>query len=161
MNTNVRIRKATQEDTKKLFAFIYDLAVYQGIENRLTITEEGFHTLLGDPQADSECIVAESNEEIIGFSIFSKMNINRMYQKTPALYIDEMYVIPEYRKQGTGRKMFYYLEKIAMERGYNRIEWWVVENNTDAEKFYLNLNAVAFPEYKVWRLKEDQFHHVD
>lgn len=157
MNAEVTIRNAEPRDNKVLFKLIYDLAEFQGIQDRLTITEESLNDLLFSSDANSAIVVALINNKIVGFTQYSIMNINRLYQKTPALYIDEMYVLPEFRNQKIGKKLFHFLGKIAAEKKYNRLEWWVVQGNTQAEYFYSKLDAVAFPEYKVWRLKEEKF----
>lgn len=157
MNVEVTIRNAEPKDNKILFQLVYDLAKFQGIQDRLTITEQSLNDLLFAPDANSAIVVAVVDKKIVGFTQYSIMNINRLYQSTPALYIDEMYVLPEFRNQNIGKKLFHFLQKIAIEKKYNRLEWWVVQGNTQAEDFYLKLNAIAFPEYKVWRLKTEKF----
>lgn len=153
MNVEVTIRNAEPKDNKILFQLVYDLAKFQGIQDRLTITEKSLNDLLFAPDANSAIVVALVDKKIVGFTQYSIMNINRLYQSTPALYIDEMYVLPEFRNQNIGKMLFHFLQKIAIEKKYNRLEWWVVQGNTQAEDFYIKLNAIAFPEYKVWRLK--------
>ncbi len=155
MSVDVTIRNATPNDNKILFQLIYDLAKFQGIQDRLTINEQSLNDLLFSPNANTTIVVALIEDKIVGFTQYSIMNINRLYQSTPALYIDEMYVLPEFRYQNIGKKLFHFLAKVAAEKKYNRLEWWVVQGNTQAEDFYLGLGAIPFPEYKVWRLKEE------
>tara|TARA_R110002110_G_scaffold415856_3_gene658446 strand:- start:23557 stop:24045 length:489 start_codon:yes stop_codon:yes gene_type:complete len=155
------IRSAELDDMNVLLRFIRDLAELQGILDRLIADEKYLSTLLFESNSASEAIVLEYQNEVVGFAIFSTMNINRLYQDTPALYIDELYIAPDFRSKGFGKAFFMYIANIAKQRKLNRVEWWVVEGNDKAADFYRRLGAVAFPEYNVWRLKQEQFAHVN
>lgn len=158
MEKDVAIRAAKPEDNQIIYQYVFDLAKYQGIESRLTVDETSLKQLLFDENSPIECLVLEERNNIIGFALFSEMNNNRMYQTAPGLYIEELYIHPDHRKAGLGKQLFIALEAIAQQRNYNRIEWWVVAGNDMAEQFYLKLGAQAYPEYQVWRLKEEKFH---
>ncbi|MFZ1287862.1 MAG: GNAT family N-acetyltransferase [Candidatus Phosphoribacter sp.] len=151
--TSVRVREAIPADCPAIHELIVALAVYEREPDAVegAVDELAAH-LFGDrPQVF--CHVAEVREDgvwtIAGIAVwyvtFSTWKIRH------GLWLEDLFVRPEARGRGLGRMLLAELARIAVERGYPRFEWWVLDWNTPAQRFYQSLGAAAQDEWTVWR----------
>ena len=148
--TDVTIRTATPDDTPLIFSFIMALAEYEELASEVQSDEAHIHeTLFGDtPQA--EVIFAEIDGEAVGFALFFHNYSTFMGKR--GLYLEDLFVQPEARGLGAGKKMLQYLARLAVERKCGRFEWWVLDWNKPAIDFYKSLGAIPMNEFTVYRL---------
>jgi GNAT superfamily N-acetyltransferase len=150
MSESLRIRAATEEDVPLILRFIQELADYERLRDRCVATEEQVRaTLFGNPRF-AEVIIAESDDRPAGFALFFH-NYSTFLAK-PGIYLEDLYVSPEYRGHGIGRALLGRLSEIARERGCGRVEWAVLNWNQPAIDFYKSLGAKPMDEWTVFRL---------
>nr|MQY80108.1 GNAT family N-acetyltransferase [Bacteroidota bacterium] len=112
-------------------------------------TEDLLNESLFGEKPFAEVILAEINGESVGFALFF-FNFSTFLGQ-PGLYIEDLYVKPEFRSRGIGKELLKNCATLAKERNCGRIEWWVLKWNP-ARKFYENLGAKAMDEWVVYRL---------
>ena len=138
------IRKATPADMPRVLELITELAIYEHAEEQVEntveqLTEDGF----GD-RPTFECIVAENESGVVGFSIFYT---SYSTWKGNCLYLEDLLVTEKLRRSGIGKMLFDEVLSIAKERNAARFEWQVLEWNEPAINFYKNYNADLDPEW--------------
>ena len=144
-----QIRKANPEDSQLIFDLIKKLAVYEKMENDVVINvEELLENIFTKKYA--EVIIAEEDEKPVGFALYF-FNFSTFVGK-PGLYLEDLFVEPEYRGKGYGKKLFVELSKIAKSQNCGRMEWSVLNWNTPAIDFYKSLQAKPMEEWSVYRL---------
>jgi GNAT superfamily N-acetyltransferase len=143
------IRKATENDTPIILELIRKLAVYEKMENDvITDVEELRENIFVKKYA--EVLIAEEDEKPVGFALYF-FNFSTFVGK-PGLYLEDLFVEPEYRGKGYGKKLFIELSKIAKTENCGRMEWSVLNWNTPAINFYKSLQAKPMDEWTVYRL---------
>jgi GNAT superfamily N-acetyltransferase len=149
----LNIRTARSQDTVEIFNLIKALAEYEKLSDRCTgnVAELERH-LFGDRPC-VEAIVAEWLDKIVGFALFFP-NYSTFLTK-PGIYLEDLFVLPDYRRKGIGRAMLIYLGKLARERGAGRLEWSVLDWNSSAIAFYQDMGATVLPDWRICRLTED------
>jgi GNAT superfamily N-acetyltransferase len=95
-------------------------------------------------------VLAYAGEEPVGFALFFHNYSTLLGQR--GLYLEDLYVRPAARGRGVGRKLLAHLARLAVERGCGRFEWWVLDWNETAIRFYERLGAVAMDEWTTYRL---------
>ncbi|MEO7597717.1 MAG: GNAT family N-acetyltransferase [Opitutus sp.] len=147
----VRIRAATSADIPLILTFIRNLAAYEKLSHEVEANEEKLrNTLFGDRPA-AECILAFNEADApAAFAIFFT-NYSTFLAK-PGLYLEDLFVNPEFRGQGIGQATLTYLAKLANERGYGRMEWSVLDWNIPAIEFYESFGARRLREWQICRL---------
>ena len=146
----VEIRLATEEDVPLILRFIKKLAEYERLSHEVTATEEGLRKSLFGEFRVAETLLAYLGDEPAGFALFFH-NFSTFLGK-PGLYLEDLYVSPEYRSVGVGRKLLIHLAKLAEERGCGRLEWWVLDWNEPAIKFYKSVGARPMDDWTVYRV---------
>ena len=150
MNPDIKITFATISDVPLILQFIKELAEYEQLLHEVVATEELLQeTLFGD-QAHAEVIIGYLGEKPVSFALFFH-NFSTFLGK-PGLYLEDLYVKPEARGQGIGKKMLTYLAQLAKDRNCGRFEWWVLDWNESAINFYKSLGAKAMDEWTVYRV---------
>jgi len=147
------IRIATIDDVGTILQLIRDLATYERAPNEVTATEEQLHEVLFGKRPAAEVRLVFENETPVGFAVFFH-NFSTWLGR-PGLYLEDLFVKPEYRGKGYGRALLVDLAKIARERGCGRMEWAVLDWNEPAIKFYRALGAKPLDEWTVFRLTRD------
>ena len=146
----IAIRPATKADVAIIFGLIRELAEYEKLSHEVAATEEMIaHGLFG-PRAYAECLIAEIDDEPAGFALFF-YNFSTFAGK-PGLYLEDLFVKPEYRNRGLGMQFFRELGKIARDRDCGRMEWSVLDWNEPALAFYQKLGARSMSDWTVQRL---------
>ncbi|HXH39418.1 MAG TPA: GNAT family N-acetyltransferase [Thermoanaerobaculia bacterium] len=148
-----KIREATESDVPLILQFIRDLAEYEKLAHLVVATEEQLHaTLFGNPRF-AEVVIAEEDGTAAGFAIFFHNYSTFLAQ--PGIYLEDLYVKPEYRGRGYGKALLARLAQIARERNCGRVEWAVLDWNEPSIAFYKSLGARPMEEWRTFRLTGD------
>ncbi len=154
----VRLRPAAAADVPLLLTLIRGLAEYEHLQQEVVATESALaHTLFG-PIRYAEATIAEWDGEPAGFSLY--FHNYSTFLARPGLYLEDLFVKPEYRGRGIGRQLLVDLARTAVERDCGRLEWAVLDWNEPARRFYRSLGAVAKPEWLIKRLSGDALKQV-
>lgn len=151
--TGLRIRPAREDDVGLILRFIRELADYEKLLHEVVATEEKLRRTLFGPRPGAEVVIAEDGGEPVGFALFFHNYSTFLAQ--PGLYLEDLYVRPEARGRGIGRALLAHLARLARERECGRLEWWVLDWNEDAIRFYRSLGARPMDEWTVFRLTGD------
>ncbi|NJE44080.1 GNAT family N-acetyltransferase [Massilimicrobiota sp. SW1139] len=146
---NIIFEKASRKDVPIILQFIKDLARYEKLENEVIATEELIEEWLFDKEK-AEVIFAVVDHKKIGFALFFH-NFSTFLGRA-GLYLEDLYIMPEYRGHGYGKAMIKELARIAVTRGCGRLEWWCLDWNQPSIDFYLSLGAKAMDEWTVYRI---------
>lgn len=146
----IEIRRATEEDVPLIRRFIEELADYEKLRHEMVATDEDLRRTLFGERPYAEVILLEEDGEEVGFALFFH-NYSTFLGK-PGLYLEDLFVRPGARGRGHGRRLLRHLAEIAVERGCGRMEWWVLDWNEPAIRFYERLGAVAMDEWTTFRL---------
>ena len=151
--TQSGIRIATKDDIPRIHQLIKDLAEYEKapLEAKATI-QQIEETIFGENPV-AYCHVAEDNGLVVGISIWF-LNYSTWVGK-PGIYLEDLYIDPAYRGKGYGFAFLKELGKICLERGYERLQWWVLDWNQPSIDFYKSLGAVPMDEWTVYRVSGD------
>jgi GNAT superfamily N-acetyltransferase len=152
-NPNFAIRSATIRDVPIILELIRDLATYERAPHEVTATEEQLNDVLFGEKPAAQVLLAFEGDAPVGFAIFFH-NFSTWLGR-PGLYLEDLFVKPEYRGKGYGRALLVYLAKIARDRGCGRMEWAVLNWNDPAIQFYRKLGAKPMDEWTVFRLTRD------
>ena len=146
------IRKAEREDAALVLEFIKGIAKYEKMENEVEATVELLEEQLFDKER-AEVIFAMEDGKEVGFALFFH-NFSTFVGRG-GLYLEDLYVYPEYRGKGYGKALFLELVRIANERKCGRMEWVCLNWNTPSIEFYRSMGAVALDEWTTYRLTEE------
>lgn len=149
MQKGLSYRYASREDVSLILKFIKDLARYEKLENEVVETEEILEEWLFDKEK-AEVIFALENEKEIGFALFFH-NFSTFLGRS-GIYLEDLYVMEEYRGKGYGKCILQKLAQIAVERGCGRLEWWCLDWNQPSIDFYLSLGAEPMKDWTVYRI---------
>jgi GNAT superfamily N-acetyltransferase len=144
------IRPAEEADVAVTLRFIQDLAEYERLRHEAVATEEDLRRHLFGERPAAEVIIAEVEGEAVGFALF--FTSFSTFLGRPGLYLEDLFVSPTWRGRGIGRRMLAHLARITRDRGYGRLEWWVLDWNEPAIGFYRGLGARAMDEWTTFRL---------
>ncbi len=148
MNT-VTFRKAEREDVALILEFIKGLAAYEKMENEVVADEALLEEWIFDKQK-AEVIFAVADGKEVGFALFFH-NFSTFLGRA-GLYLEDLFVKPEYRGKGYGKAILKKLAAIAVERGCGRLEWSCLDWNKPSIDFYRSLGAVPMEEWTVYRV---------
>ncbi len=147
------IRPALESDVPLILSFIKALAAYEKMENEVVATESILRDNLFGPRKCAEVLLGYYENVPVSFALFFH-NFSTFIGK-PGIYLEDLFVKPEMRGKGIGQAMLAYLGKIAIERDCGRLEWWVLDWNESAIKFYKHLGAKSMDEWTVFRVTGD------
>ena len=148
--SDIAIRPADEADVPLILRFIRALAVYEKLEHEVVATEEGLRATLFGVKPAAEVLIASLRGEPVGFALFFT-NFSTFLGQA-GLYLEDLYVVPEARGKGAGLALLRELAKIAVARGYGRVEWWVLDWNRPSIDFYKALGAEPMDDWTVYRL---------
>jgi GNAT superfamily N-acetyltransferase len=143
---------ATKEDIPLILDFIKELADYEKLLHEVVATEEVLTKNLFGEQKRAEVIFGIFEGKKVSFALFFH-NFSTFLGK-PGMYLEDLYVKPEFRGHGFGKQMFVFLAQIATERDCDRIDWWCLDWNKKANDFYLSLGAKRMEDWTVQRLEK-------
>lgn len=150
LSPTTRIRFAQPADSEALFQLILALADYEQLLPEVTGSTAALEKHLFGENPCIEALVAESDGEAIGFALFFTSYSTVLMQ--PGLYLEDLFVLPNYRGQGIGKALFVHLAKLAQERAIKRLEWSVLDWNEPAIGFYQRIGATIFEDIRICRL---------
>lgn len=153
----MEIRYAERKDTAIILNFIKDLAVYESMLDQVVATEELLGEWLFDKKA-AEVIFAMENGKEVGFALFFH-NFSTFLGRA-GIYLEDLFVLPEYRGKGYGKGLLRKLAQIALERGCGRLEWACLDWNKPSIDFYLSLGAQPMDEWTTYRLTGETLHKM-
>lgn len=154
MDKNLFIRKAEKEDIPLILNFIKAIADYEKLPKEVTATEEILMENLFGEKKFAECLIAEYENIPVGYAIYF-FNFSTFLGK-PGLYLEDLFVYPEYRGKGIGKALFTKVVQIAFENNCGRMEWSVLDWNKSAIDFYLSYGAKAMDGWTVFRLSGNE-----
>jgi GNAT superfamily N-acetyltransferase len=148
-----RIERATERDVPLILQLIKGLAVYEKLAHEVTATESGLRETLFGQRPAAEVIIGFTGDTPVGFALFFP-NYSTFLGK-PGLYLEDLFVLPEWRGHGFGRGLLTELAKIAVQRGCGRFEWSVLDWNEPAIGFYESLGAKLMDGWSIFRVTGD------
>lgn len=144
------IRFSVPADLPALHTLICELARYERLLDAVDSSEQDLHAALFGPDPCAEALVAECDGIVVGFALYFKTYST--FRGRPGIYLEDLFVLPEYRGRGLGRGLLESLRGLAAERGYGRMEWSVLNWNEPAIRFYTMLGAQPMDEWTVYRI---------
>jgi GNAT superfamily N-acetyltransferase len=150
---SMRIAPAAQGDASLILSFICKLAEYEKLSHEVVATEENIREHVFGANATAEVLLAYWHEQPVGFALYFR-NFSTFLGQA-GIYLEDLFVEPEHRGKGIGKALLIELAKIAVERGYGRLQWSVLDWNTPSIEFYRRLGAVAQDEWTVYRVTGD------
>jgi GNAT superfamily N-acetyltransferase len=154
-----RVREATPADLSDILRLVHELAIYEKEPDKVEATEAHFAGVLfpesGEPTAF--CHIAEVDVDgvrrvvgiavwFLSFSTWTGVN---------GIWLEDLFVEPEHRGSGLGQELLRTLARVCLDRGYRRLEWWVLDWNTPSIGFYESLGAVGQDEWTTFRIDGD------
>ncbi|MEI0551164.1 GNAT family N-acetyltransferase [Brachyspira intermedia] len=146
------IRFANVEDCALILKFIKELARYEKLEHEVTATEDILKEWIFEKKKCEVLIASENNIEI-GYALFFH-NFSTFLGKA-GVYLEDLYINPDYRGLGYGKKLLKEVAKIAVERGCERLDLQCLDWNKSSIDFYLSLNAIRMEDWTTYRLSHD------
>ncbi|MBV8970345.1 MAG: GNAT family N-acetyltransferase [Verrucomicrobia bacterium] len=149
--TEIRLRPATVADAAVVHKLVLELARYEHLEHEASCTPADYARILNNPPAGLGVILAEVENATAGFALFFE-NFSTFLAK-PGLYLEDLFVLPEYRRLGVGRALFSHVLSLAKARNCGRMEWTVLEWNQPAIQFYTEtFGATLLPDWRTCRI---------
>lgn len=148
----VTYRFAQEDDCALILRFIRELADYEKMLDQVIATENLLHEWVFEKGKAEVLFVCENGHEV-GFALFFH-NFSTFLGRA-GIYLEDLYVTPEYRGRGYGKGLLRQLARIAVERGCGRLEWWCLDWNKPSIDFYLSLGAEPMKDWTVYRIAGD------
>jgi GNAT superfamily N-acetyltransferase len=149
IDEHIRLRSVKKRDTTIIINFIRDLAEYEHLSSMLEVDEINLQKYIFKEKM-VEVIIAEYDNKPAGFTLF--FNNFSTFLGKPGIYIEDLFVKPEFRGKGLGKHLLSYLAKLVQERNYGRLEWACLNWNEPSIKFYKSLGAQTMDEWTVYRI---------
>ena len=150
MTSTFKIRPAIENDAGTILSLIKELADFERLSHEVVASEDDIRRSLFGAHPFAEALIGEYEEIAVSFALFF-YNFSTFIGK-PGIYLEDLYVKPEYRKHGFGRKMLVHIARLAKERNCGRFEWSVLDWNEPAIRTYDRLNAKPMQEWILYRL---------
>jgi GNAT superfamily N-acetyltransferase len=144
------IRDAEPKDAGTVLRLIRALAVYEKLEHEVVATEALLHDALFSASPKAHGLICEIDQKPVGFAIW--FYSFSTFLARPGIYLEDLFVEPEFRGQGVGTAVFRYLAKRAVAENCGRFEWAVLNWNEPAIKFYERMGSIPMSEWHVRRL---------
>jgi GNAT superfamily N-acetyltransferase len=150
--SDLQIRFAQTQDAETIHRLVVDLAVYEKLAHEVVSTPEDIRRALAGSKPMAEVFLAEISAKPVGFALF--FQTFSTFVGRPGIYLEDLFVQPEYRRRGIAMALFQELFRIARERDCGRVEWSVLDWNEPAIKFYTEkLGARILRDW--WRCRVD------
>jgi len=148
----LKFKIATEQDIPVILDFIKQIAIYEKMLDKVSATEESLKESIFDNNR-AEALLIEFNNEVIGYIIYF-FNFSTFVGRE-GLYLEDLYIKPEYRGNGIGKKSFELLVNIAKENKCERLEWTCLDWNEPSLKFYKSIGAKQMNEWIIHRLDKE------
>ncbi|MCF7932278.1 MAG: GNAT family N-acetyltransferase [Acholeplasmataceae bacterium] len=154
---NNTIRMATLDDLDEIIRLINGIAVYEKMTQDVSLDRQRLSkTLFEDHEA--EVILALIEDKVVGFAFF--FNHVSTFLGETVMYLEDLYVDPDFRGQGIGKRLFSEVAKMSAERGQKRMDWICLDWNTQALEFYESLGATILSQWRLVRLEGENLAQV-
>jgi GNAT superfamily N-acetyltransferase len=157
-NNAVRIAAATERDVPVILELIRSLAAYERLSHEVVATPAHVKESLFGARPAAEVAIAYVDADAVGFAVWFQ-NYSTFLGRA-GVYLEDLFVIPECRGQGIGRKLLAHVAGVAVARGAGRMEWSVLDWNEPAIAFYRAIGAVPMDEWTVYRLTGEALNRV-
>jgi GNAT superfamily N-acetyltransferase len=144
------IRNAEPSDTALILSFIRELAQYERLAHDVVATEDAIRETVFGSRPRAEVLLAEADGQAAGFALF--FHNYSTFLARPGLFLEDLYVRPEFRRRGIARELLTRLAAIAVDRQCGRFEWNVLDWNESAQRFYETLGARPMSDWTTYRL---------
>jgi len=148
--SDLRIERATARDVSLILSLIKGLAEYERLGKEVVATEAGLRESLFGPRAAAEVAIAYAGDEAVGFAVW--FHSYSTFLGRAGLYLEDLFVLPQWRGRGIGRQLLVHVARVAVDRGCGRMEWSVLNWNEPAIRFYRRMGARAMDEWTVYRV---------
>ena len=145
----MKIRPAKIQEVGEVLQLIQDLAIYEKAPEQVEASKEDLLNTIFASDPRVFCDLVEVDGQIAGMAIWF-LNYST-WQAKHGIYLEDLFIKPEYRGRGYGKALLKHLAKICDEKGYGRLQWWVLDWNSPAIEFYKSLGAEAMDEWTVYR----------
>jgi GNAT superfamily N-acetyltransferase len=147
---DIDIQPATEADVPLILQLVRALAEYERLAHEVVATEAMVRESFFGSSPHAQAVIARSGGSAVGFAIW--FSTYSTFLSRPGIYLEDLFVLPEWRGKGIGRALLRHLARIAVERRCGRIEWSVLDWNETAIRFYRGLGARPMDEWTVFRL---------
>lgn len=156
--TKLILRLAQPADVPVIFQLIQALAEYEKLAYAVTGNVDALKEHLFGSRPYVEAIIAEYGGKTAGFALF--LHNYSTFLTQPGIYLEDLFVLPEYRRQGAGKAILSYLAGLAVERGCGRLEWSVLDWNEPAIAFYRRMGAAILEDWRICRVTGDALNQL-
>jgi GNAT superfamily N-acetyltransferase len=146
----LRIERAVERDIPAILRLVRLLAKYENLEHAMVSREDDFRKALFGPQRTVDALMAFADETAVGFALYF-YNFST-FEGRRGIYLEDLYVEPEYRGRGIGKALLQRLAAIAKQENCGRMEWSVLTWNQPSINFYHRLGAVTLDDWRTFRL---------
>ena len=146
----MKIRTARKDEAQIILQLIKDLAEYEKAPDQVEAREKEILNTIFAENPKVFCDLVEVDNQIAGMAIWF-LNYST-WQGKHGIYLEDLFIKPEFRGKGYGKALLQHLAKICNDRGYGRFQWWVLDWNSPAIEFYRSLGAEAMSEWTVYRV---------
>ena len=150
---SIRVEKATPNDVPLILELIRGLAEYERLSRDVEATEDRVREALFGARPDAEVILARDGDRPAGFALF--FHTFSTFLGRRGLYLEDLFVKPEFRGRGIGKRLMVELARISIDRGCGRFEWTVLDWNEPAIGFYKRLGAKMLNQWVICRVDGD------
>ncbi|MBT9809810.1 GNAT family N-acetyltransferase [Enterocloster citroniae] len=157
MDETIEFRFARRGDVPQILTFIRELADYEGMLDQVVATEELLTKWLFEKEK-AEVLLGSCGGKTVGFALFFH-NFSTFLGRG-GIYLEDLYVCPEYRGRGYGKAFLMQLAAVAVERGCGRLEWWCLDWNKPSIDFYLGMGAKAMSDWTVYRIDGERLQEM-
>lgn len=158
-NNNLKIKKATPKDVPLILSLIKDLAEYEKLTHEVVANEKYLSKYLFGKKKFAEVLLGYYNKKPAGMALF--FHNYSTFEGKPGIYLEDLYVKPEFRGKGIGKALLLHLIIIAGKRNCARVEWAVLDWNQSAIDFYTKLGAKPMDSWKIFRLTKDKINKIN
>jgi len=145
----LKIRPAKSEEVGEVLQLIQDLATYEKAPEQVEASKEDLLNTIFAKEPTVFCDLVEVDGQIAGIAIWF-LNYST-WQAKHGIYLEDLYIKPEFRARGYGKALLKHLAQICDKEGYGRLQWWVLDWNSPAIEFYKSFGAEAMDEWTVYR----------
>jgi GNAT superfamily N-acetyltransferase len=158
IDQRITISPAQESQIPLILRFIRQLAEYEQLSGKVVTSETLLRESLFGKQPKAEVLIAHFESEPAGFAVF--FHNFSTFAGRAGIYLEDLFVEPEFRRQGIGKALLAHLAKLTKERNCARLEWAVLDWNTPAIQFYRKLGAEAMDDWTVYRVSGVELDHL-
>ena len=153
MTRDIDIQPATEADVPLILQLIRALAEYERLAHEVVATEAMVRESFFGASPHAQAVIARAGGSAVGFAIW--FSTYSTFLSKPGIYLEDLFVLPEWRGKGIGRALLRHLARIAVERRCGRIEWSVLDWNETAIGFYKRIGADVLPDWRTCRMSRE------